>query len=169
MADWKVCPTRISSTIIHSLNVLEFNGMLAFREIFSHLRRGFEQKWAYISGLVLLSVLDPVAFIGVIWFFFFSGRFPIRPVILEIIAGIYLILTVLLGAIAFQFGTHRSVRATSILYLSIGIFFLMKGTLDRSGRDFEVWPWIIVWVVILVVVLTNFAREQSELKENPQD
>jgi hypothetical protein len=149
--------------------MIEFPEVLAFREIFSHLRRGFERKWAYISAVVLLSILDPVAFVAIIWFFFFSHGYPIRPVILEIMSAVYLILTVILGIIAFQLGTHRSVRATSILYLSIGIFFLMKGTLDRSGRDFSVWPWIIVWVAILVVVLTNFAREQSELKENPQD
>lgn len=149
--------------------MLEFPRMLAFKEIFVHLRQGFKRRWAYLSAIVLFCILDPAAFVGIIWFFFFSERYPVRPVILEILSGVYLILTGILGIIAFFYGIHRSVKATFMLYASIGIFFFLKGMLDRSGRDFAVWPWGLLWIIILIIILTNFAREQSELNKNPQD
>jgi hypothetical protein len=143
--------------------------MLAFREMLGHIRNGFPSRWTSVLTISLLSVLDFISFIGLIWWFAIKGDFPLIPGAITILATIYLACVAILGILAFGFGKLRSVRAAVLFYLSIGLFFLLAGILGLSGRIFSPWPWILIWIFTLGVVLTNFSREYYGQKKSPDD
>jgi len=133
--------------------------MMGFRKIFEHLGSGFSQRWAWLTAAGLMIILDPVTIIGLIWFFVFSGRYPLEPSVLTWLASLYLLLAVVLVVISFIYGRLESIQTTGLFYMSVGIFFLLRGVMGTSGTDFSNWPWIIVWMAILVLIFSHFGKE----------
>ncbi|HDS30566.1 MAG TPA: hypothetical protein ENN67_05920 [Firmicutes bacterium] len=144
--------------------------MLLYRELFRRLKGSFFPPWSYRACCGLLVLLDISAFVGLIWYFLLRRIAPVDPILLTQIATGYLLLVIILIFISIFYGKLMSVRVATMFYLSIGLFFLVTGIQSGRGLDFPVWPWIIVWLVTLWVLLMHFAKEfASGEKENPQD
>lgn len=135
--------------------------MSFFRELLLHLRAGFSSTWSFLLACVLLAVLDIATLVGLIWYVFFRERLPLTSEALTLFAGGYLICVALLLVLATGFGRLMSIRMTALFYGSIGLFFFVHGMLGQSGRDFATWPWVIVCLLSLGVVVTQLARELS--------
>lgn len=143
--------------------------MLAFREMLKHIRDGFPSRWTSVLTIALLTILDFVSFVGLIWWFILRAEFSLLPEILTVLAVIYLGCTGILAIMAFGFGKLRSVRAAVLFYLSIGLFFLLAGLLESSGKTFSPLPWVILWVFTLGVVLSSFSGEFYGKEKSPKD
>jgi len=133
--------------------------MFFLREIYSHLRAGFRSETSFLMACILLGVLDLGAVVGMIWYFFFRWDVPINPSILMAVSSLYLLCAWMVAMLATRFSRLLSVRAVALFYISVGLFFLLFGFMDLGGRMIAVWPWAVMWVVTLAVVLANLGRE----------
>lgn len=147
----------------------KISGMLAFREMLAHIRNGFPSTWSSTLTIALLSILDFTSFVGLIWWFVLRGEFPLFPRVIAISAVIYLACVMILGILAFGFGKLRSVRVAVLFYCSIGLFFFLAGVLGMSDRIFSPWPWVLIWLFTLWMVLSNFTREFQGQKNSPEE
>jgi hypothetical protein len=141
--------------------------MYLFKEMLGYLRKGFASGWAFVTVVIILSILDPCTFLGIGWFFLFRDTLKIDPAMLVRLAEVYLVLASVLGLISTVFGKLGAIRAVSLFYISVGLFFLLKGVLEMSGRDFQTWPWVLVWIATLGTTISQFGREYEFGHEKP--
>ena len=136
--------------------------MLLYRELFRRLKAGFHALWSYRLCCTLLVSLDVSSVLGFVWYFFFRETVSVAPEILVILAVLYLIFVGTLFFIAMTFGKLVSVRVATMFYLTVGLFFLVTGLYADMEQEFPLWPWLIVWLATLLILLFNFAREFTE-------
>ena len=132
--------------------------MFFLKEMIRYLRGGFKARWAFVTAAVLLSILDPTTFSSIAWYFLFRQFLPIPPAILIGLAQIYLVLAIIMAGVSLV-GRRSAVRTVTLFYISVGLFFLLNGWFGLSGREFGVWPWVLVWVATLGVMVSQFSRE----------
>lgn len=144
--------------------------VLAFRQLFSHLREGFSTAWAFYAACVLLTALDAGALFSLVWFFLFRSILPVRPETIMWLGAAYVLLAALSGCLAVIFSRLRSVQTATLFYLTVGVFFALHGLLSSADREFALWPWVLLWAVTLTVVLVQFGREfASQENETPHE
>lgn len=137
-----------------------------FRTLSRFLRRGFPSRRKFVAVLALLVILDSAAFLGLVWFFFLKTLLPVAPQPLLWISVVYLLLVLLLAVLSLG-GQLNSLKAVVLFYLSVGLFFMLRGLLEIQGRVFSVWPWILVWVATLALTVQRFGLEWSEEEKEP--
>ncbi len=123
------------------------------------LRESFSSTASYRTCCFLLILLDSCAFIGLIWYFFLRKSFPVSPEFLIGISIVFLACTGLHAFVATWFGRLQTVRAAAMFYCTVGLFFLVTGLMGSQGKEFSVWPWVIVWIATLGVLLGYAAKE----------
>ena len=136
--------------------------MLLYRELFRRLKAGFHALWSYRLCCILLVSLDISAVVGFVWYFFFRESVSVAPATLTILAVLYLIFVGALFFIAMAFGKLVSVRVATMFYLTVGLFFLVTGLYADMDQEFQLWPWVLLWITTLMILLFNFAREFTE-------
>jgi hypothetical protein len=142
--------------------------MYFFKEMLAYLRTGFVNRWTFIAAVILLSLLDPITFVGIVWYFLLRQLLPIEPNLLILISHVYLSAAILMGILSIL-GRLKAVRAVSLFYISVGLFFLLTGMFAADGKEFAAWPWIILWMTTLVVTLRQFGTEfRIDKKETPE-
>ena len=141
--------------------------MFAFREMLKYLRKGFANDWAFVAVVIFLSLLDPSTVAGIVWFFLFRDTLKIDPSVIVRMAEVYLAMASGLGIVSTIFGKLGAVRAVSLFYISVGLFFLLKGIMEESGREFQTWPWVLVWIATLATTISQFGREYKPGNEKP--
>jgi hypothetical protein len=86
------------------------------------------------------------------------------------LAAAYVACAGLSGLLALSFSRLRSIQTASLFYLTVGLFFLLHALLGSTGREFALWPWIIVWGASLLTALVQFGREFNlEQHETPHE
>ena len=133
-------------------------GSFFIRETLNYLRSGFKTRWSFIIALAMLTILDTFAFAGIIWFFLLKTIFPIPAQTLTIIGGAYLACASAMALLSL-FCSLNAVRALSVFYVSVGIFFLLYGEFESSGLEFKTWPWAVLWVVTILIAGSQFSKE----------
>jgi hypothetical protein len=134
-------------------------------EMLAYLKGGFTNRPAFICSTLLLMILDPISFLSLVWIAFLQRSMPVAPATLAVFSGIYLILTLLLGALALT-GRLRALKAVVVYYFSIGLYLFLKGWMGMSGQEFGAWPWVIVWVGTLWLTISRFSIDWLAYEKN---
>jgi hypothetical protein len=144
--------------------------MVIFKEIVEYLKSGYKSRAVFLLTLTLLTILDPVAFAGLVWVLFFAKVAPLSSQFLIVASGVYLGLVSIL-LVATTNTSLKALKSIALFYLSIGIFFLLKGWMESMGKEFELWPWLLVWIASLGYSLSLFISEwdiDPEIKNSPE-
>jgi hypothetical protein len=126
--------------------------------ILKKLRAHLPNNAAYHAAFVLLIILEILTGLAIIWHFFFRVTLPLSPVALTITGGIYTLLALIYIAINFT-GSLLCFKIQGFFYISVALFFLLKGVMFLQGRDFNSWGFYLMWVAILVVAFREMAIE----------
>lgn len=132
--------------------------MLILKRLLHWLRLGFNDKPSFVIAVILLSLLDPFAFLGLLWFFLFQNVLAVESEILLRLALVYVILCICFGFVSIR-SKNATLKYSTMFYLSVGLFFILKGWFGISGKTFSPFPWIILWVFSLYSVIQQFGRE----------
>jgi len=144
-------------------------GTFLLRETLNYLRNGFKSKWSFVVALIMLIFLDIFAFAGIIWFFLLKSIFPIPTQTLTILGGAYLACASAMALLSLLCSLN-AVRALSVFYVSVGIFFLLYGEFESSGLEFKTWPWVVLWVITILIAGSQFSKEyKPEENEKPSN
>lgn len=141
-------------------------GMFFLREIYSHLRAGFRSETSFLLACTLLVILDCGAVIGLIWYFFFRNSARLDSSILLGISCVYVMCAWMVAMLATRFSRLMSIRAASLFYISVGLFFLLYSLMDLGGKIIAIWPWGVLWVFTIGVILSNLGHEFTTGRPN---
>lgn len=114
------------------------------------LRGHLPSTAAYYAAFVLLIGLEILTGAAIIWHFILRDILPVPPMWQAIAGGIYtaMALTYLLINLT---GSMLCFKIQGFLYISVALFFLLKGFLLLQSREFNPWGFYILWVALLIV------------------
>jgi len=130
--------------------------MISF--ILKKLRAHLPSNAAYHAAFVLLIILEILSGVAIIWHFFFRVMLPLSPVALTITGGIYSLLALVFIAINLT-GRMLCFKVQGFFYISVALFFFLKGVMFLQERDFSSWGFYLMWVAILIVAFREMAIE----------
>ena len=128
------------------------------RFILKKLRAHLHNSAAYHAAFVLLITLEILTGVAIIWHFFFSVILPLSPAALTLAGGIYTLLALVYIAINLT-GRMLCFKVQGFFYISVALFFFLKGIMFLQGRDFNSWAFYLMWVAILIVAVREMAIE----------
>ena len=118
--------------------------------ITNKLRIHLPNRGAFLVASSLLVILEGLTYAFLIWHFILHDALPVSDIGLVIAGGIYskLALAFIIVNLA---GRLLCFKVLGFLYLSIAIFFPLKGFMFMAGRDFTPWGFYALWVVLIIV------------------
>ena len=126
--------------------------------IVNMLRTHLPGRGAFSVALVLMVTLELLTYTFLIWYFFLRDALPVPAVSLIIAGGIYTLLALVFIAVNLS-GDMLCFKVLGFLYLSVAVFFPLKGFMYLSDRDFNSWGFYMLWVALLVVTFREIALE----------
>ncbi len=126
--------------------------------ILKKLRAHLPSNAAYHAAFVLLIILEILTGVAIVWHFFFRVTLPLSPLMLTVAGGIYTLLALIYLAINFA-GRMLCFKVQGLFYISVALFFFLKGVMFMQGRDFNSWGFYLMWVAILAVAIREMVIE----------
>ena len=126
--------------------------------IVNMLRTHLPGRGAFSVALVLMVALELLTYAFLVWHFFLRDALPIPGDVLLIAGGIYTLLA-LAFIVANLPGRMLCFKVLGFLYLSVAVFFPLKGFMYLSERDFNPWGFYLLWIALLIVSLREIAVE----------
>ena len=116
------------------------------------LRGHLPSTAAYYTAFVLLISLEILTGAAIIWHFFLRDILPLPPMWLAIAGGIYTTMALMYLFINLT-GSVLCFKIQGFFYISVALFFLLRGLLLLQSREFNPWGFYLLWTALFIVTL----------------
>ena len=127
----------------------------------AHLPEG--ASFSIVFGLMI--VLEVLTYVFLIWHFFLRDILPMPHIWLTISGSVYALLALCFLLVNLP-GRLLCFKVLGFLYLSVAIFFPLKGFMYLQDRDFNPWGFYLLWIALLIVSIREMA---VEIAHKPDD
>ncbi len=131
------------------------------RVIFKKLRYHLPVRAAYYAAAILMGVLEVLTGVALIWYFFFRDSVALSPMGWAVGGGIYTALSAAYIAVSLP-GRMLCFKVQGFFYISVALFFLLKGMMLLADRDFSPWGFYLLWIVLLGITFRETMRDMGE-------
>jgi hypothetical protein len=130
------------------------------RLILNKLRSHLPTAAVYHAVLALMIILEGLTFISLVWYFFLRGALPLPPVGWAVAGGVYTLLAAAFILMNLS-GGMLCFKVQGFLYLSVALFFFLKGLMFIYAREFNPWGFYLLWIALFAVTLRESMREMG--------
>jgi hypothetical protein len=129
-----------------------------FHIVLKKLRAHLHSDAAYRVAAILMGILEVLTGLSLIWHFFFRNVVEFTAVELTVFGGVFAFLVIVYMAVNLP-GKYLCFKVQGFFYLSVALFFLLKGVLLLDRREFSPWGFYLLWIALLIVTFRETLRE----------